>query len=759
MSTPWARLRRGSKDTRTIVGGLFVLLVVLIVILVVVLRGRNLPDALVTNRVTLFLLWYTDAVLILAIAFVLARSVFKLLLERHRRVLGSRLKTKLVLTYVGLALVPGIVLFIYASSVLQGSIERWFAAPVRQVVERGNDVAQAMAARIEADCLRAARRVAAELPQYDLTDAQARSRLNRRLGELRAEFGLEVLAVYEGTEFVHAVVAPQTGLTDLPEPSREFLAAVGREGEGVRRPSEWRGRLVLAAAASGGESAGGQSAGGESAGGESAGGKPRQVAVAGTLLEPALAEGTADLLKAYQSFRQFEVQKGALKASHQLTFLLVTLLILLAASWTGLYIARRVTVPLQALAEATRRVSQGDLEVRVEEAADDELGVLVGSFNQMTAELGRSRQLLERGNHELRAANARLAEERALIAAVLENVAAGVLSLGVDQRIFLCNGAALAMLRQGETEVLGRLPVEAWSDPERARLAELLAEPLPENGRLSHELRLLLDGAWRTFEVKITALVADAGAGSAAVAAGRVVVLEDLTELIRAQQLATWSEAARRVAHEMRNPLTPIRLAAERLQRRVAGAGGGIDAGLAPAVGEAAETIVREVETMKRMVDEFARFARMPLPQPQEVDLARLVEEAVALYRGVKPGVEVSAAVEPAARRARVDPEQIRRVLLNLLDNAIEATAGPGAVNVTASAADEVLRLRVADSGRGIPLELRSKLFLPYFSTKGRGSGLGLAIVDRIVSDHQGTIEVADNHPQGTAFTIELPQG
>ena len=174
---------------------------------------------------------------------------------------------------------------------------------------------------------------------------------------------------------------------------------------------------------------------------------------------------------------------------------------------------------------------------------------------------------------------------------------------------------------------------------------------------------------------------------------------------------------------------------------------------------EAAETIVREVETMKRMVDEFARFARMPLPQPQEVDLPRLIEEAVALYRGVKPGVEVSAAVAPAAQRARFDPEQIRRALLNLLDNAVEATTAPGAVTVTASADRGALRLRVADSGPGIPPELRSKLFLPYFSTKGRGSGLGLAIVDRIVSDHQGSIEVADNAPRGTAFTIELPQG
>jgi two-component system, NtrC family, nitrogen regulation sensor histidine kinase NtrY len=731
------RLRQSSRDARTIVGGLVVLLVVLLAILVAILRARDLPDALVTDRVVLFVLWYTDAVLILAILFVLARSAFKLIVERHRGVLGSRLRTKLVVTYVGLALVPGIVLFLYAASLLQGSIERWFAAPVQEVVERGHDVAQAMAVRIENDCLRAARRIANELEQVDLADASAQPRLNQRLSELRAVFGLEVVAVYDDSEFVLAVVAPQTGLTDLPEPGREFLTAVGRDGEGIRRPNEWRGRLVLAAAA--------------------AHGAPRRVAVVGSLLDAALAADTAELVNAHQRFLQFEVQKGAIKASHQLTFLLVTLLILLAASWTGLYIARRLTVPLQALAEATRRVSQGDLETRVEVAADDELELLVGSFNQMTAELQRHRELREQGNRELRQANTRLAEERALLAAVLENVAAGVVSFDAEGRIFLCNGAALQMLKQTETEVLGRLPREAWSDPDRRQLVELLDQPLPAaGGRSSQELRLLLAGAWRTFEVKVSAMAvpADPDRPDAPNALGRVVVLEDLTELIRAQQLATWSEAARRIAHEIRNPLTPIRLAAERLQRKQAAGAADLDI----AIAQATETIVREVETMKRMVDEFARFARMPLPQPREVDLRKMIEDAVHLYRGVKPGVGVTAIVEASAERARCDAEQIRRVLLNLLDNAVEASSAPGSVTIVATAEDGRLRLRIADSGRGIPAELKAKLFLPYFSTKGRGSGLGLAIVDRIVSDHQGTIEVEDNTPQGTVFTIELPQ-
>jgi two-component system nitrogen regulation sensor histidine kinase NtrY len=589
--------------------------------------------------------------------------------------------------------------------------------------------------RIEESGMRAARRVGAELRGIDLKDAAARPRLVRRMTELREEMGLDLVAIYDGNEFVHAVIDPQAGLAELPEPGRDTLREAVENGEAVRRPQDWRGRLVLTAARAPGESV------------------PGAVVVVGSLLDPELAAQSAQLIQAYQTFRQLEVQKGQLKASHFLTFLMVTLLILLAASWTGLYLARRITVPIQALADGTRRISQGDLGYRVEVAADDELGVLVTSFNRMTSELQRSRELLERSNRELRDANRTLAEERALIAAVLENVAAGVVSLDPQGRIFTCNGAALHMLGQSEADVMGKTPREAWRDAERSRLAELVelgAAGAAVPGRSRHELRLVAGGEWRTLDVKVRAM-RDAGGAPG----GAVIVLEDLTELIKAQQLAAWSEAARRVAHEIKNPLTPIRLAAERMLRKAQDGDADAPAALAGGV----EIIVREVETLKRMVDEFSRFARMPRPQPAEVDVAQWLDDTLHLYRGVKPGVTVSGAVGPGAETARLDPEQVKRALINLLDNAVEATPAPGAVDVDVERLDGRIEIRVRDTGPGIPPESRDKIFLPYFSTKGRGSGLGLAIVHRIVTDHHGTVRVEDNAPQGSIFVISLPLG
>jgi two-component system nitrogen regulation sensor histidine kinase NtrY len=249
--------------------------------------------------------------------------------------------------------------------------------------------------------------------------------------------------------------------------------------------------------------------------------------------------------------------------------------------------------------------------------------------------------------------------------------------------------------------------------------------------------------------VKITTLPGVEGQ----VLGGRVVVVEDLTELIYAQKLAAWNEVARRIAHEIKNPLTPIRLTAERLVRKYRQGAEGFEQMLE----EGSEIIVNEVTSLKAMVDEFSRYARMPRPQPRDVDLVGLADEIVSLYQGLKPGIEVNSRIDEQAQTVRFDPEQLRSVLINLLDNAIEATDAPGEVRLSSARHNGRVAIHIADSGQGIRLEDREKVFLPYFSTKGRGTGLGLAIVQRIVSEHNGTISVSENQPHGAVFTVEVP--
>src|SRR3954463_301291 len=443
------------KNYRVLLGGLAALLLLFTALYYMAQRGRDLPAELVTNRVLLFVLWYVNVLLTLIILFVLLRNLTKLLIERRHRVLGSTFKFKLVATYVGLSLIPVLVLFAIATELLRGSMDRWFNTPVAPALERGNAVAQALYDQIERTNLRDAGRAAREIQSIDLDDPQQRPRLDRRLKLLLGELGLTTVEIFAGQDFVSGFIDPQSGLPDLPDVDRSLLEQTAREGTAtaVLTPTGTRGSLLVAAVARPDHPAG----------------KPPAVLVVGTLLDPGITAQRQKLVEDYQAYRQLVVQKDALRASHMLLFVMVTMVILLASSWTGLYLARRVTLPIQALAEGTRRISGGDLSHRVEVEADDELGVLVSSFNRMTGELASSKDLLERGNRELTASNERLAAERALIAAVLENVAAGVVSIDSQGRIFTCNGAALDMLRQQEEDVVGRPFEAAWGDPDRRR--------------------------------------------------------------------------------------------------------------------------------------------------------------------------------------------------------------------------------------------------------------------------------------------------
>ncbi len=682
----------------------------------------------------LFALRNLDGLLILVILFVLARNLIKLWLERRGRVLGSRFKTKLVATYIGLSLIPVLLLFFYASELLQGSIDRWFSASLANVLEQGNAVAQALQTTIEKRNELDAARLVREIQGLDLGRVEARATVRKRLESWRAETGADFVGVYDEDTFVNAVIDPRSGLADLPEVGRALPREAAQSGEAARvmEPPGARGRLILGAASN-----------------RPPPGRRATVVVVGTLLDAQTSSRSARLIEAFQSYRQIEVQKGEFKSSYVLTFVLVTLLILLASSWMGLFLARRLMEPLQALGEAFRAVSDGDLTQRIAVPADDEMAVVVDSFHRMTDELRRGREAIEHSNRELTQANRTLARERAQVAAVLDNLAAGVLALDGAGRVITVNGAALSMLGVKANDLAGKSLEEAFTGDPREPLAAL-ADPAAggrERTRAA-QVSFPVGATWRTFDVRTTRLPAGGDGGAA-----WVLVLDDLTELIQAQKLATWTEAARRVAHEIKNPLTPIRLAAERLRAKHRQG----DEDAAALVERSVDIIVREVANMQSLVDEFSRFARMPGPHFEATRLAPLLDEVLTLYRDIKPGVEVSGEAEAGVGEVWVDAEQVRRMLINLFDNAVEATEAPGGVRAAITRSGDRVEIAVADSGHGIPAEDRDKLFLPFFSRKGRGTGMGLAIVQRIVADHDGEIRVEDNAPHGTVFRIILP--
>ena len=734
------QLLRHRKDTRFIFIGLTALLAACAVVFYMLQRGRGVPAELAANKLLLFTLWYANLILILAILLILVRSFFRLVLERQNRILGSKFKTKLVLTAISLSMIPVLILFPFATKLLLDSFDQWFSLPIKEVVEQAQETAEYLTEEIQRNNQQAARRVLEQVISYDPSALDQQVDLQRRLIQLRDELQVHYLAVFDDLEYIHGTADLTVGFRREPDfrGRTDFLKEAIREGVAWRIPEESLdvdGRLMLSACAA-----------------------PRPVdpdielpegpvrprhtvVITGTVLPRDMARKSRILVEAHQAYLQMTVQRQDLRAIFLSILLMVTLLVMLAFSSIGMRLARRITAPIQALADGTRRISQGDLDHQVQVAVDDELGVLVDGFNSMTRELKRNRELVEHQHRELVSSNRRQQ-------AVFQNVAAGVLAIDPDSVVLSCNDAASAILGQRTDDLVGRPIREVWQDPERKRLADLLSEEFTAGGQMRRQMQLTIGGVWKTLEVKITMLPDPSGLP----AGGRVLVLEDLTELIQAQKMATWNEVARRIAHEIKNPLTPIQLTAERLLRKHQQGD--------PKLGELLElgvaTIVREVESLKTMVDEFSRFARMPQPRPKKLSVETLFGELVRLHQGLKPGVEIHSEVGPGAETVHFDPEQLRSVLINLIDNAITATDS-GSITLSSQSNGRKLTLQVADTGSGIPVEDRERIFLPYFSTKGRGTGLGLSIVHRIVADHHSQIYVTDNQPHGTIFRLEVP--
>jgi len=691
---------RYRKDPRFIISIPLVILTATSLIYYAIQQAKELTPEALSSRLLLFVLWNINLLLIIGILFVLLRGIVKLVLERQRGIIGSRFRTKLVVTYIATSLVPVIILFVIATDLLRVSIDRWFATPVRTILQNSEAIAQ-MAQDQAADVAAGAAHEIANSP-----DSRDEARIDRILGHVLQYHRVDTAAVYRGGILVKALSNPRAPVHEVADPSLRFFEEVKSKGRAVKIDVVASGKWIRTAIPFG----------------------AGDVALTGVFIPAAMSRRIDESIIAHADFQQLQSQRQSLKASQTMLFLAITLAILFGTLWTSIYASRRITVPIKALAEATARLADGAVGHRVDVTATDEVGRLIDSFNDMSGQLAQQRQ-------QLTETNRRLDDERAFMATVLESVATGIVAFTDELELLSINRAALQMLELDD--VAPRTCLRDLLSGDLEPLASALRELTSGRAR-TREVALILRGELRYLELSATRL----GSGS-----GWVLALEDSTQLVQAQKLAAWNEAARRIAHEIKNPLTPIQLSAERIAKKF----GSTD----PAIEEGCRIIVTEVSQLSRMVDEFSRFARMPAVHLRHAQLAEILQQAAALYRDVKPNVSVSVDVADDLELL-MDPEQIRRAVGNLLKNAVEATES-GTIRVTARRAPHRVVIEVADPGRGVPDSDKEKLFLPYFSTKRRGTGLGLAIVHRIVRDHDGQISVHDNHPQGTRFEIELP--
>ena len=719
------------KRNLLIIGGFLVLLVVATVFEV----GIRAPQIPFASNLLVFALFNLNLIVFLLLLVLLFRNLVKLYFERRHKVIGARFKAKLVLTFLALALTPGILIFIIASNFITTSIEGWFKPQVERPLDQAMEVARTYYQTLESTALRHGRYMARVVERDGLLDDARREALAAYLTEQQERLGVAAVIVLtrDGQELVH-VTNPALGAIPMRGANREHIrqALGGQEITTVQELDN--GDMIQAVVpVRGGEG-------------------PVAAMVVAMHVPQRLEARLRDISQAFQEYKQLKLLKNPIKGIYILLFLLMTLIIVFSATWFGLYLARGITDPIQMLAEGTREVAAGNLKYKVRVRADDEIGILVDSFNRMTGDLSASQTKLEETYRDLQAKHAEVEQRRRYTETVLETVATGVVSLDADGRITTINGAAERLLGLPAAEIQGKAAGGIFRPPEYAEIAGLIQRMgRQREGMFDREVHLRRDGQSVALLASATALRGPHGSYM-----GMVLAFDDLTELLKAQRLAAWREVAQRIAHEIKNPLTPIQLSAQRLRRRLSGDRSAEEKRL---LEEATSTIIQEVEGLRQLVDEFSRFARMPALTLKATELGRLLEGVVVLYRDSHPGLYIRAVFSPEVPALEVDPDQIKRAVLNLVDNAVEAVGQTGEVTVETVWMPEARRARivVADNGPGITPEDRERLFVPYFSTKATGMGLGLPIVHQIVADHGGSIWVEDNPPHGSRFVIELP--
>ena len=718
----------------------------LLLLLLVALNAFNLH--FLRARSTLQIFAFTALSVIVFLLFVvllvlLFRNTLKLLADQRSRVLGSRLRTRMFIGALLLSFAPALFMFLFSFLLLNRSIDRWFSQPVAELRESSTRIAfdlshyAALNARAEAESLAHSETLT---QAYQRDDAQSMfnemrtHRITLQGGFSAIYRDATTLAQYE----IPKPSGPATIVSWLDESDRitapdsepltaTILKAVQQSDEPILSISGKEYALGSTTLPNGG------------------------LLVVGLPMPAGLDTMLDQVRSGANQYWTLYRQRRSIRSTFFLLLLLLTVLTFFASSWLGLYLSKQITRPVEALADAMDEIAEGHYQQRVTVSATEELGELIRSFNHMAADLEQSRALAETSTQQLSAANLSLEARRNELEAILETIPSGVVTLDTERHILSFNRAFVDLIALDTHKILNGTKLDTILPPNISEEITRIERRARRMGVAASDFELRLPG--RTLSLSATMAALDLGGNKR----GSILVIEDVTEFLRAQRQVAWKEVAQRVAHEIRNPLTPIALSAERIKRHV-------NKNLPESPGiinKCGDVILTSVESMRRLVDQFAALAEFPAAQPKPTDLNTIVESSVALFHGRLDDVKIEQRLASDIPPVMADAEALKRALTNLIDNAAEAMQHSLlrvlSIETCLSESHGMAEIVLADTGHGLTDETRERLFLPYFSTKQRGTGLGLSIAAKIIQDHQGAIRAEKNSPAGARFIVELP--
>lgn len=694
--------------------------------------GNDFP---ISSTVLMFILINMNLLLLLALILLVFRNLAKLYYEKKNNVLGTKLKTRLTAAFITVALLPTSVLFFFSIHFISTSMAFWFNAPVEQTLDGALAVGQELYRYIENKNIFFAQRAAYQIHSRELYKSENSEKLSRYTQVLQRAFNRSAVEIYSPEakrislsldnvlENRHFGLLTSDDLARMPQ---------GAETKTITQETDYGELIRTVSPIPFGETPE----------------KAKAFLVITTWISSDLSENLKAILKGIEEYHQLKLAKKPAQISNYIALSIVALLVIFCAIWFGFHLAKSITIPLTKFAEGTQRVSKGDLEYQIDFETDDELGMLIKNFNAMTRELTIGREQLALSGKMLRQQYVELEKSRQYMGIVLKNISAGVISVDTRGTITTMNKAAESMLNINSEDVLNKDYRTILRDSYLSVAREINTKVTAGHQSDEFPVAISINGTPRHFSVHFNTLKDDTETN-----VGFVLVFDDLTELEKAQRMAAWREVARRIAHEVKNPLTPIKLSAQRLKRKY---GKEIND---PIFDSCTKTIVDHVDLIRNLVNQFSTFAKFPDTNVSKCRIETIIEETIALYREGLENVEMRASYGKDLPILYLDHQHMKQAFINLMDNAISAVNKKGMIliDVAHDPILKIVRIEIADNGKGISDQEKTKLFEPYFSTKKSGMGLGLAIVSSIISDHHGVIRVQDNKPQGAKFIIELP--
>ncbi len=694
--------------------------------------GSDLP---LSSTILMFILINTNLLLLLALLLLVFRNLAKLYYEKKNNIFGYKLKTRLITAFIVLALLPTTVLFFFSIHFISTSTSFWFNATVEQTLDSSLAVGQKLYEYIEERNELFSKRAAFQIESRNLLDKENQQKLTRYTQVIQRAFNRHAVEIYTTdakrvslsldnklTNF-HFGLLTSNELTNIPKGVLSNTISQNiKQGEYLRTITT----IPFGSAPE----------------------KASAFIAITTLVPSELSQDLKSILSGVEGYKQLKLTKKPAQISYYIALSIVALLVVFCSIWFGFQLANSITIPLMKFAEGTQRVTDGDLNYKIDLETEDEIGTLIKSFNSMTEQLATGRKQIALSEKMLKLQNLELKKSRQYIEIVLKNISAGVITIDNKGIITTINKAAESMLNIQAKNILNN-HFKTILKAEYLKIANKIYTQVSQGDQtLEFPLSATISGTPKHFSLNFNLLKNDLGQNL-----GAVLVFDDVTQLEKAQRIAAWREVARRIAHEVKNPLTPIKLSAQRLKRKYSNQ---INDNIFT---NCADTIVEHVDMIRNLVNQFSAFAKFPDASIAQCKIENIIIESIALYQESLDNVELKPNFGENIPILKLDRQHMKQAFINLIDNAVYAIKKDGLILITVTF-DEILkivRIEIIDNGKGISDQEKTKLFEPYFSTKKSGMGLGLAIVQSIISDHNGVIRVQDNKPKGAKFIIELP--